>query len=136
MVVRNPSIKFQLLFTFLRKNMKKKIMVFFSSCMSVKFHYEVIQTFFFHYSIICSFSTTSTSLFSQFTESRSSRSELPPTSSSVMQKQASCSVPTLLLEVWISLPSIGLSSTILQMIPKNTSIGEYKFSISLTKNYL
>lgn len=27
-----------LLFTFLKKNLKKKVMVFFSSCASVKFH--------------------------------------------------------------------------------------------------
>ncbi|OWA52460.1 ATP-dependent RNA helicase DDX18 [Hypsibius exemplaris] len=38
-----PSDKrFQLLFTFLNKNKKKKIMVFFSSCLSVKFHHEVL----------------------------------------------------------------------------------------------
>ncbi|KAL0274928.1 UNVERIFIED_CONTAM: hypothetical protein PYX00_002945 [Menopon gallinae] len=39
-----PSEKrFLLLFTFLKKNMKKKIMVFFSSCMSVKFHHELLN---------------------------------------------------------------------------------------------
>ncbi|KAK6171509.1 hypothetical protein SNE40_019685 [Patella caerulea] len=39
-----PSDKrFLLLFTFLKKNRKKKIMVFFSSCMSVKFHYELLN---------------------------------------------------------------------------------------------
>ncbi|XP_069791323.1 ATP-dependent RNA helicase DDX18 [Narcine bancroftii] len=32
-----------LLFTFLKKNRKKKLMVFFSSCMSVKFHYELFN---------------------------------------------------------------------------------------------
>lgn len=32
-----------LLFTFLKKNRKKKLMVFFSSCMSVKFHYELLN---------------------------------------------------------------------------------------------
>ncbi|KAF7274676.1 hypothetical protein GWI33_012657 [Rhynchophorus ferrugineus] len=31
------------LFTFLKKNMKKKIMVFFSSCMSVKYHHELFN---------------------------------------------------------------------------------------------
>ncbi|XP_061385310.1 uncharacterized protein LOC133320728 [Danaus plexippus] len=35
--------RFQLLFTFLRKNRTKKIMVFFSSCMSVKFHNELFN---------------------------------------------------------------------------------------------
>ncbi|XP_062382048.1 ATP-dependent RNA helicase DDX18 [Sardina pilchardus] len=39
-----PSEKrFLLLFTFLKKNRSKKIMVFFSSCMSVKFHYELLN---------------------------------------------------------------------------------------------
>ncbi|XP_056281713.1 ATP-dependent RNA helicase DDX18 [Pseudoliparis swirei] len=39
-----PSEKrFLLLFTFLKKNRKKKIMVFFASCMSVKFHYELLN---------------------------------------------------------------------------------------------
>ncbi|GBG29522.1 ATP-dependent RNA helicase has1 [Hondaea fermentalgiana] len=39
-----PSEKrFLLLYTFLRKNRKKKIMVFFSSCNSVKFHSELLN---------------------------------------------------------------------------------------------
>ncbi|XP_033740782.1 ATP-dependent RNA helicase HAS1-like isoform X2 [Pecten maximus] len=39
-----PSDKrFLLLFTFLKKNRKKKIMVFLSSCMSVKFHHELLN---------------------------------------------------------------------------------------------
>uniref|UniRef100_A0A8C3AJU6 ATP-dependent RNA helicase n=1 Tax=Cyclopterus lumpus TaxID=8103 RepID=A0A8C3AJU6_CYCLU len=39
-----PSEKrFLLLFTFLKKNRKKKLMVFFASCMSVKFHYELLN---------------------------------------------------------------------------------------------
>uniref|UniRef100_A0A7S0V161 ATP-dependent RNA helicase n=1 Tax=Polytomella parva TaxID=51329 RepID=A0A7S0V161_9CHLO len=35
--------KFLLLFTFLKKNLKKKVMVFFSSCNSVKFHSELLN---------------------------------------------------------------------------------------------
>lgn len=35
--------KFLLLFTFLKKNLSKKIMVFFSSCNSVKFHAELLN---------------------------------------------------------------------------------------------
>ncbi|KAH0500454.1 ATP-dependent RNA helicase DDX18, partial [Microtus ochrogaster] len=35
--------RFLLLFTFLKKNRKKKVMVFFSSCMSVKYHYELLN---------------------------------------------------------------------------------------------
>lgn len=31
------------LFTFLKKNRKKKVMVFFSSCMSVKYHHELFN---------------------------------------------------------------------------------------------
>ncbi|XP_048225389.1 ATP-dependent RNA helicase DDX18 [Perognathus longimembris pacificus] len=39
-----PSEKrFLLLFTFLKKNRKKKVMVFFSSCKSVKYHYELLN---------------------------------------------------------------------------------------------
>eukprot|EP00052_Salpingoeca_macrocollata_P015616 m.124553 g.124553 ORF g.124553 m.124553 type:complete len:629 (+) comp19748_c0_seq2:1208-3094(+) len=35
--------RFLLLFTFLKKNLKKKVMVFFSSCNSVKFHAELLN---------------------------------------------------------------------------------------------
>jgi len=35
--------RFLLLFTFLKKNQKKKVMVFFSSCNSVKFHSELLN---------------------------------------------------------------------------------------------
>ena len=35
--------RFLLLFTFLKKNAKKKVMVFFSSCNSVKFHGELLN---------------------------------------------------------------------------------------------
>lgn len=39
-----PSDKrFLLLFTFLKKNRKKKVMVFFSSCLSVKYHHELLN---------------------------------------------------------------------------------------------
>lgn len=39
-----PSEKrFLLLFTFLKKNRKKKVMVFFSSCFSVKYHHELLN---------------------------------------------------------------------------------------------
>ncbi|KAF8821864.1 DEAD/DEAH box ATP-dependent Rna helicase [Cardiosporidium cionae] len=42
-VVCAADQRFLLLFTFLRKNRNKKIMVFFSSCMSVKFHDELFN---------------------------------------------------------------------------------------------
>lgn len=42
-VVIDPDKKFLLLFTFLKKNPEKKIMVFFSSCKSVKFHHDLFN---------------------------------------------------------------------------------------------
>lgn len=38
-----PEKKFQLLFTFLRKNADKKIMVFMSSCNAVKFYSDLLN---------------------------------------------------------------------------------------------
>ena len=38
-----PEQRFLLLFTFLRKNSGKKVMVFFSSCASVKYHAELLN---------------------------------------------------------------------------------------------
>ena len=43
MIIKNAAIKFQLLFTFLRKNKKKKIMVFMSSCNAVKFYSDLLN---------------------------------------------------------------------------------------------
>jgi ATP-dependent RNA helicase DDX18/HAS1 len=42
-VVCQSEKRFLLLFTFLKKNHKKKVMVFFSSCLSVKFHDELLN---------------------------------------------------------------------------------------------
>ncbi|GAA98113.1 uncharacterized protein L969DRAFT_46604 [Mixia osmundae IAM 14324] len=42
-VVCDSDKRFLLLFTFLRKNIKKKIIVFFSSCNSVKYHGELLN---------------------------------------------------------------------------------------------
>ncbi|KAI9497270.1 ATP-dependent RNA helicase HAS1 [Zychaea mexicana] len=42
-VVCESDKRFLLLFTFLRKNVKKKIIVFFSSCNSVKYHSELMN---------------------------------------------------------------------------------------------
>jgi len=41
-VVAESDVRLRILYTFLKKNKTKKMMVFFSSCMSVKFHYEVL----------------------------------------------------------------------------------------------
>jgi len=42
-VVCPAEKRFLLLFSFLKSNRKKKIVVFFSSCMSVKFHHELLN---------------------------------------------------------------------------------------------
>lgn len=42
-VVCDPASKFRLLFTFLRKHLKKKIMVFMSSCNAVKFYSDLLN---------------------------------------------------------------------------------------------
>uniref|UniRef100_A0A915JAL4 ATP-dependent RNA helicase n=1 Tax=Romanomermis culicivorax TaxID=13658 RepID=A0A915JAL4_ROMCU len=42
-VVCPQEKRFLLLFTFLKKNLKKKVMVFFSSCNSVKYHHELLN---------------------------------------------------------------------------------------------
>lgn len=42
-VVCPSDRRFLLLFTFLKKNLKKKIVVFFSSCNSVKYHGELLN---------------------------------------------------------------------------------------------
>ena len=39
----NSEKRFLLLFTFLKKNRNKKVMVFFSSCMAVKFYHELLN---------------------------------------------------------------------------------------------
>lgn len=42
-VVCPAELRFMLLFTFLKKNLKKKVIVFFSSCNSVKYHAELLN---------------------------------------------------------------------------------------------
>ncbi|KAJ1965546.1 ATP-dependent RNA helicase [Dipsacomyces acuminosporus] len=42
-VVCESDKRFLLLFTFLKRNLKKKVIVFFSSCMSVKYHSELLN---------------------------------------------------------------------------------------------
>merc|ERR1711953_1125429 len=42
-VVSPADKRLRVLYTFLKKNKNKKIMVFFSSCMSVKYHYELFN---------------------------------------------------------------------------------------------
>ena len=42
-VICSSEKRFLLLFSFLKKYRKKKVMVFFSSCMSVKYHHELLN---------------------------------------------------------------------------------------------
>ena len=42
-VICESDKRFLLLFTFLKKNMKKKVIVFFSSCNSVKYHSDLLN---------------------------------------------------------------------------------------------
>lgn len=42
-VVCDSDKRFLLLFAFLKKNLKKKVIVFFSSCNSVKYHAELLN---------------------------------------------------------------------------------------------
>lgn len=42
-IVAESDARLRILYTFLKRNKTKKIMVFFSSCMSVKFHYELFN---------------------------------------------------------------------------------------------
>ncbi len=42
-VVCDSDQRFMLLFTFLKRNLKKKVIVFFSSCNSVKYHAELLN---------------------------------------------------------------------------------------------
>jgi ATP-dependent RNA helicase DDX18/HAS1 len=42
-IVCESDKRFQILYTFLRRNLKKKIIVFFSSCNSVTYHYELLN---------------------------------------------------------------------------------------------
>lgn len=42
-VVTSPDERFLILFTFLKKNMKKKVIVFFSTCKSVQYHADLLN---------------------------------------------------------------------------------------------
>lgn len=122
--------RFLLLFTFLKKNRKKKVMVFFSSCMSVKFHQELlnyidlpvlaihVSTFIvLHYPTNKSATSKHMKSFC-FRGSKSKLKEPQLSSSSAMQRLVSCFALMLLPEVWTFLLLIGLFSLIHQMIPR------------------
>ena len=54
-IITESDLRLRVLYTFLKKNKSKKIMVFFSSCMSVKYHYEVFFYFFYPGKVLSKF---------------------------------------------------------------------------------
>ena len=134
-----PSEKrFLLLFSFLKKYRKKKVMVFFSSCMSVKFHHELLN--YIDLPVMCIhvtqsllasslklnikyFSNKKTRL--QWYKNRASKSKpnaRRPSSSSPMPRAAYCCARMWRRAVSTFRWSTGSSSTIRQMIPRSTFI--------------
>lgn len=109
------------LFTFLKKNRKKKVMVFFSSCMSVKYHHELFNYIdlpvnSIHVSGELELSLDAVvNLFRVRRASRSKRSGPRRSSSSATPSRASCCALTWPREVLTFQPSIGSCNTIRQM---------------------
>lgn len=108
-VMCDSDKRFNLLFTFLKKNRKKKTMVFFSSCNSVKFHSDLFNYVDIHVKDIHGKQKQQKRLntFYEFCNA-----EVESTNGRV----ALFSVRTSQLEVWISLRLTGLSSTTLRMV--------------------
>ncbi len=115
-VVCDSEKRFLLLFTFLKKHVNKKVMVFFSSCNSVKFHSELLNYIDVVREVnrllrsvliltrcvaVCSLSWTSTA-------SRSRQNAPRRSSTSARQSQASCCAPTWQHVVWTSHMWTGL----------------------------
>lgn len=98
-VVCPSDRRFLLLFTFLKKNLKKKVIVFFSSCNSVKYHGELLNyidvpVLDLHVSVILRFYYLR--LTSSSRESKSSKSAPTHSSNSSMRNRVSCSAQMLL----------------------------------------
>jgi hypothetical protein len=97
-VVCPSDRRFLLLFTFLKKNLKKKVVVFFSSCNSVKYHGELlnyidIPVLDLH---VCAYARHNLDILTPPTSCRgnkNNRSAQTHFSNSVMQNLASCSAP-------------------------------------------
>ncbi|KAG7099468.1 ATP-dependent RNA helicase, variant 2 [Marasmius oreades] len=116
-----PSDKrFLLLFTFLKKNLKKKAIVFFSSCNSVKYHSELLNYIDVpvlalhvrsHGSLLLSFD-----IYIPFRESKNSKNEPTPFLSSSMPRLEYCCRRTLQLVGLTSPVWIGSSSMTHRMI--------------------
>jgi hypothetical protein len=134
------AARFLLLFTFLRRNAKKKVIVFFSSCASVKYHaellnyidvpvsrdFEVSSFLVFHFSTFPSYlshvkknqptqnrSRTSTA-------SKSKPAAPPPLPTFAPPPRAPSSPRTSPRAAWTSPPSTGSSSSTRPTIPQNT----------------
>ena len=125
-IMAESDLRLRVLYTFLKKNKNKKIMVFFSSCMSVKFHYEL-----FNYIDVTCLSihgkqkqTKRTSTFFSFCNADTGWFILTYSAELQCNIQVFCFVQMWLQEDWISQKSIGLSNTIPQMIQKSTFTGK------------
>ena len=107
-VVCPSDRRFLLLFTFLKKNLKKKIVVFFSSCNSVKYHGELlnyidIPVLDLHVCAPATKTLFNLTSYILYRANRNSRSAQPRFLNSATQNLASFSVPTWRREVWTSL---------------------------------
>lgn len=139
-VVCESDRRFLLLFTFLKKNMGKKIIVFFSSCKSVDYHGELLNyidvpVLHLHVSrtvavpistrhrsfVLTTQSSLPLCLFVISRESKSSRSERRRSSSSATRRRARCSARTLPLEGSTSPRWTGSSSLTRLMTRETTS---------------
>lgn len=126
-VVCPSDRRFLLLFTFLKKNLKKKIVVFFSSCNSVKYHGELlnyidIPVLDLHVRAHATKNVVESDLVCFYRANKSSRSARPHFSNFAMRKLASFSVLMWRREVSTYLGLIGSCSLTLQMTRVITSI--------------
>jgi hypothetical protein len=124
-VVCESDQRFLLLYTFLSKNRKKKVIVFFSSCNSVKYHAELLNyidvpVLELHVSLeqFCLLK-----ILTRRRGNKNSKNARRHSSNSKMRLLGYSSVQTLLPEVWTSLRSTGLFNLTLRTTPAITSIG-------------
>lgn len=99
--------RFLLLFTFLKRNMKKKIVVFFSSCNSVKYHAELLNyidvpVLDLHVSVVFALRSFRGLKYATYRASKSNKSGQQRSSSSVMLRLAHFYAQTSLLAASIS----------------------------------
>ena len=123
-VVCPSDRRFLLLFTFLKKHLKKKIVVFFSSCNSVKYHAELLNyidvpVLDLHVRVLL-LHCAAIHIHDSNRANKNSRSGRTRSSNSATPSQVFCSVQMLLPVVSTFRALIGLSSTTPQMIPAIT----------------